>query len=96
VILLEKRGIILLILSGKLIKGTKVINEALVEINGNSGSFRDALEECFIALCKELDIPVPLWLGKNTKEFARYRRTFFTGEHFIEGVSFDRFEIRLG
>jgi hypothetical protein len=93
---LEKRRIILLILSGKLIKGTKIINEALIEINDNSISFRDALEECFIGLCKELDIPVPLWLGKNTKELAHYRRTFFTGEHFIERVSFDRFEIRLG
>ena len=84
-----------MVLSGKLIKGTKTLKETLVEENNESLSFRDALEECLIRLCAELDIPVPLWLQKNTTEFARYRRTFFTNEQFVEKVSFDKFEIRL-
>lgn len=82
-------------LSGKLVKGTKTLKETLVEENNESLSFRNMLEECLIKLCGELDIPVPLWLKKNTTEFARYRRTFFTNEQFVEKVSFDKFEIRL-
>lgn len=81
-------------LHGKLIKGTKIIKEASVENNDKSLSYRDALEECFINLCRELDIQVPLWLKKNTSEFAAYRRTFFSAEQFLEKVKFDRFEIR--
>jgi len=84
-----------LVLSGRLIKGTKTIREEAVEMADDRLSFRDMLEECFLKLCKELEIQVPLWLTKNTTEFAHYRRTFFTGEHFIDKVYFDRFEIRL-
>jgi len=53
------------------------------------------LEEGLISLCRELDIPVPLWLNKNTSEFARYRKTFFDRDQFIEDVKFDRFELRM-
>ncbi|HHW47971.1 MAG TPA: hypothetical protein GXX14_05055 [Clostridiaceae bacterium] len=84
-----------MILHGKLIKGTKTLKEALVEKSEEGISFRDALEECFIDLCKELDIQVPIWLGKNTTEFVNYRRTFFDGDQFMEKVSFDRFEVRF-
>lgn len=85
----------MLILSGKLILGTKVVKESLVHLEDKDSSYRDLLEKCFVALCRDLDIQVPLWLKKNTNEFVSYRRTFFTGEHFLEKVKFDRFEIRL-
>lgn len=81
-------------LLGKLIKDTKIIREAWME-KENTASFHDTLEECFVDLCRELEIPVPLWLRKNTAEFVRYRKTFFSSEHFIEKVFFDRFEIRI-
>ena len=85
-----------MILYGKLIKGTKTIKEAFVEKSEEGISFRDALEECFIGLCKELDIEVPLWIKKNTTEFVNYRRTFFTRDQFMDEVLFDRLEIRIG
>ncbi len=80
---------------GKLIKGTVIISEKLINNENSSISFRDLLEDNFIALCKELDISVPLWLKRNTTEFARYRRTSFTKDQFIEDVKFDRLEIKI-
>lgn len=82
-------------LKGRLIKQTSVMNEAAVERELGNLPFRDVLEDCFITLCRELDIQVPMWLKKNTKEFARFRRTFFPREQFLEKVAFDRLEIRL-
>lgn len=82
-------------LSGRIVKDTKIIKEALVENNEDTLSFRDKLEECLIRLCKELDIQVPLWLKKNTSEFVTYQKTSFNGEQFVETVRFDRFDIRL-
>lgn len=82
-------------LAGKLIKGTKIAKKAFFEKNDNSMSYTDMLEECLIGLCKELDIPVPIWMKKNTHEFAAFRRTFFSNDQFAEKVNFDRFEIRL-
>lgn len=84
-----------LIIIGKLIKGTVTISEKLIENENDSVSFRDLLQDNFIALCKELDISVPLWLKRNTAEFVRYRRTSFTKDQFIENVKFDRFEIKI-
>ena len=82
-------------LYGKLIKQTKIIKEVVAEQNDEAVAFRDQLEQCLIQVCKELDIQVPLWLKKNTKEFVNHHRTFFTSEHFVEKISFDKFEIRI-
>ena len=104
--MLFKIGIIYLILNiekerfklrliGRLIRETTVLSEKVVEKSDNSVSFRELLEENFIVLCKELDISVPLWLKRNTTEFARFRKTYFTKEQFIDSIEFDRFEIKI-
>lgn len=80
---------------GKLIKGTAIVSEKVVEKDDENVSFRELLEANLITLCKELDISVPLWLKRNTTEFVRFRRTSFTKEQFIDSVKFDRFEIKL-
>lgn len=82
-------------LYGKIIKGSKILKETFVEQNDDTVSFRDQLEQSLIQVCKDLDIQVPLWLKKNTKEFVNHHRTFFTSEHFVEKISFDKFEIRI-
>lgn len=83
-------------LTGKIYVETKLIREAETADNNEGHSFRDKLEKCLIELCAKLEIPVPLWLKKNTRELAVFRKTFFTSEQFIEKVWFDRFEIKLG
>ena len=85
-----------MILSGKLFLEGKVIREANVSAVDEGLSFRDKLEKCLLDLCSQFEIPVPLWLKKNTREFAIFRRTFFSREQFIDKVWFDKFEIQLG
>lgn len=82
-------------LVGKLIKGTNIISEKVVEKEDNNASFRELLEANLIDLCKELDISVPLWLKRNTTEFVRFRKTSFAKDQFVESVNFDRFEIKI-
>lgn len=82
-------------LYGRLIKQGKLIKEAYSEPQDSSGDFRGQLEECLILVCKELDIEVPIWLKKNSKEFGLYRKTSFNSDHFGEAIPFDRFEITL-
>jgi hypothetical protein len=83
-------------LNGKIVIENRLVREAAAEDNDEGHNFRDKLENCLIDLCKELDIPVPLWLKKNTRELAIFRRTLFSPEQFIDKVWFDKFEIRLG
>ena len=73
----------------------KIVRESNSTDNDNEHSFRDKLENCLVELCSNLEIPVPLWLKKNTRELGVFRKTFFTTEQFIEKVWFDKFEIYL-
>lgn len=83
-------------LSGRLMVEGKPVREAESEDNEDKHDFRDKLETCLVDLCGKLEAPVPLWLKKNTRELAIFRRTFFAREQFIEKVWFDKLEIRLG
>lgn len=84
-----------LTLSGKIYIKGKLIKESAAVDNEWEHSFRDKLEKCLICLCANLDVPVPLWLKKNTRELAVFKKTFFTSEQFIEKVWFDKLEIIL-
>ena len=83
-------------LSGKIYVEGKLVREAVAEDNEEGHSFREKLENCLLDLCSLIDIPVPLWLKKNTRELAVFRKTFFTPEQFMDKVWFDKFEIKLG
>ena len=58
-------------------------------------TFQQKLTNCLIDICKKMDIQVPIWMNKNTKELAKFNKTFFTDEQFMEKVYFDRFEIEM-
>lgn len=92
----RQKGDITLTLTGKLYVENKRIREAAAADNEEGHNFRDKLEKCLIDLCAELEIPVPIWLKKNTRELAVFRRTFFSSEQFIDKVWFDKFEIKMG
>jgi len=85
-----------LILIGRIVKGTKTIRQSTFKEDDEGADFADLLEKGLISLCRELEIPVPIWLKKNTAEFARYRKTFFTSDQFVETVNFDKFEFKIG
>jgi len=85
-----------MILSGKTVKNTFALREAQVNKEYKEGeSFRDCLEIMFLELCKKLDIEAPLWMKKNTREFAMYNKTVFFKEQFVDAVYFDFFELKV-
>jgi hypothetical protein len=43
--------------------------------------------------CHELDLPGPLWLDKNEREWAEFGMTRFLPDAFFESVPFERLEI---
>jgi len=82
-------------LEGKLFKGNLLIAQAVSDIQGPEMSFVKELETNLIELCRQLEIPIPLWLSKNTHEFAAFRQTMFFADQYTETVRFDRFQIKL-
>ena len=55
------------------------------------GDQREALREA----CHEMDVPAPIWLNKNEKEFEQFHHTAFTADSFVETIPFDRMEIEF-
>lgn len=52
-------------------------------------------EQALVDLCREMDVPAPMWLSKHEFEFEQFRHTAFTQDHFIEEISFDKMEIEF-
>lgn len=82
-------------LEGKLFKGNLMVREVVVTRNDPELSFVQELEMGLIDICHEMEVPIPLWLSKNTHEFAAFRQTIFFSDQYTETVKFDRFQIRL-
>ena len=46
-------------------------------------------------ICLHFDLPAPLWLSSNIREFRQRSRTRFGQDSFIEEVPFDYLEIQV-
>lgn len=82
-------------LEGKLFRANLMIRQEVIVSESEEESFVRELEKCLIRLCRSLDAPIPLWLSKNTHEFAAFHQTIFFSDQYTEEVSFDRFQIRM-
>lgn len=50
---------------------------------------QDALE----VACRQLDLPLPIWLDTNQREWDEFGQTRFLPDAFFESVPFERLEI---
>lgn len=83
-------------LEGRIYRQNRALREAIVDLPDPGGlHYVELLDRTLIELCHQLDVPLPIWLQKNTTEFARFRQTIFFSGQFTEPVKFDRFQIRL-
>lgn len=44
-------------------------------------------------ICREFDIPSPMWLDKQRGELERFGATAFGSDNFFEPIDFDRLEV---
>ena len=54
---------------------------------------RAEAHEALLKACHELDLPEPLWLDKNEREWTEFGMTRFMPDTFFETVPFERLEI---
>lgn len=80
---------------GRLFRESVILAVEFIEYSNEDLRFSKELENSLILLCRKLDIPVPMWLEKNTQEFAAFRQTIFFSEQFSQEVRFDRFQFKL-
>ena len=71
----------------------RIINKHRIERQATAPCAWEGVEDALTELCREFDIPRPIWLNKHYREFEDFRRTQFLPEHFMEEVPFQRLEI---
>ncbi len=79
---------------GKIIKKDHII-ESLDVSTEKDASIDIKRKECFEKICYKLDLSIPMWLEKHTKEFNKFKRATFFADDFIDDVDFDKLEIDL-
>ncbi|MBR3643417.1 MAG: hypothetical protein IKN57_07920 [Parasporobacterium sp.] len=80
-------------LSGKTVHDNRTVLSHTVAISDPSETRTHKIFRGVEELARQFDLPVPIWLDRNIREFKRNSRTRFTGDSFIEPVDFDYFEI---
>ena len=84
-----------LTLEGRVLFANMMMEIKEVTTEDTDASYSKRLEKALVELCRQLDVPVPMWMKKNTKEFAAFGQTIFFREQYTENVRFDRFQIRV-
>ncbi|MCQ2532236.1 MAG: hypothetical protein MJ093_05985 [Saccharofermentans sp.] len=84
-----------MVVEGRLYSANKIMAIKTCEYSNEKLSFSQELGEALVLLCKNMEISVPLWLSKNTHEFAQFHSTNFNPDQFNESVSFDRFQFKM-
>lgn len=55
----------------------------------------DNAQQVLSEICREFDIPSPIWLGKQEREYENFRLTSFGPENFVEDINFQKLEIEF-
>lgn len=82
-------------LEGRLLSGNKLLQIHEIKYENPEASFVKELDEALVELCRQMDIPMPVWMKQNTREFATFHQTIFFDEQFLEKVRFDKFQIKM-
>lgn len=81
-------------LYGKIVRKNHIIRDMQVT-DGSDVSRTAKVAHAVTAMSREFDLPEPIWLDRNIREFQRRSRTRFTQDNFIEAISFDFLEIAV-
>lgn len=79
---------------GKIIRDNHLLKDIVIEENGSetrTAKVFHALQET----CMGLDLPKPLWLDTNVRDFQKVAGTRFRQDSFIEEIPFDYLEFQV-
>ena len=71
----------------KVIKRHKTVHEQAVPCG------REEVEERLRDVCRDFDIPAPMWMSKQYDELERFGMTEFTRDGFFEHIDFYRLSV---
>ncbi len=76
----------------RVMRDQKIRMDKTLECGG--GTLSEAVE-ALGEICRELDIPRPIWLPKHEKQFLNFHRTSFAPADFVEDFPYSRLDIEV-
>ena len=80
---------------GKIMIDSRFRSDYVFELEDGDIASPTSLKKGLEFLTLHFDIEMPMWLSDNEKDYARFRKTRFYNDHFIETIDFDYFEIEV-
>lgn len=81
-------------LLGRIWENGHVLRDTVAEDDGDDTRTHKVFH-CLHDIVMEFDLPEPIWLESNIREFQRRSKTRFNGDCFVEDISFDWLEIQI-
>ena len=79
---------------GKLIRENHLLKDTVAEIGG-SDSRTHKVMAAMREICLRFDLPEPIWLDVNIRDFRRIARTRFYRDSFVEEIPFDYLDFQV-
>lgn len=80
---------------GKIFSDNHLLRDLVVENPSAEMTRTKKVLAAVDTLAHEFDLPVPLWLDANIRDFQRHAKTRFTQDSFVEHIDFDYLEIQI-
>ena len=79
---------------GNIYKDTR-IQKSTVICDDTKNSRTKKVFHCLDCICHEFDLPSPIWLDANIKDFQKFSKVRFSQDNFIEILDFDYLELQI-
>ena len=73
----------------------KIITRNRIQRQATEACTFESIPDVLNEICKQFDIPCPMWLGKQERELENFRMTSFGTDNFIEEIDFQKLEIEF-
>jgi len=80
---------------GKVFHNNHLIMDHVIEKPDPHESRTHKVFQSLEELAHQFDLPVPIWLDSNIKDFKRSSKTRFCQDSFVEPIDFDYLEIQI-
>ena len=81
-------------LMGSIYKDTHILKSTVI-CDDTKDSRTQKVFHSLDSICHKFDLPSPIWLDANVKDFQKFSTVRFSQDNFIEILDFDYFEIQI-
>ncbi|MBQ9827713.1 MAG: hypothetical protein IJM62_03415 [Lachnospiraceae bacterium] len=77
------------------VKDNRHIRETVITDEDQSHTRTQKIFGSVEKVCREFDLPAPIWLDPNINDIKYHKKTRFNRDNFIEELDFDYLEIKI-